>query len=104
MFRTASRTPARAGRSRPAPFNADFSAGCCPTAPARVPRRRAPARPDRLRIDWIDPVSYANELETCMYLGAVKDGSGGIRGWRDFGSAEEAVSRNAFLVSRTWSC
>lgn len=28
-----------------------------------------------LRIDWIDAISYANEVETCMYAGGEKEGS-----------------------------
>jgi len=36
-----------------------------------------------LRIDWIDCVSYAGELPTCMYSGAHKEADGRLRGWRD---------------------
>lgn len=36
-----------------------------------------------LRMDWIDMISYANELETCMYAGAVKHEDGSITGWND---------------------
>ncbi|MBP2674636.1 MAG: 3-oxoacyl-[acyl-carrier-protein] synthase, partial [Deltaproteobacteria bacterium] len=102
MFRTASPdTPPAPGDPVLPPFNADFLRWMLSDGAGAAFLEGAP-RPGRtvLRIDWIDPVSYANELETCMYLGAVKDGSGGIRGWRDFGSAEEAVSRNAFLVQQ----
>ena len=41
-----------------------------------------------LRIDWIDMLSFANELDTCMYAGAVKLEDGEIRGWRDYESNE----------------
>lgn len=37
-----------------------------------------------LRIDWLDVVSYAGQLETCMYAGAVKRTDGGLTGWRHF--------------------
>ena len=37
-----------------------------------------------LKIEWIDLKSYAGELETCMYAGAVKTEEGTIRGWREF--------------------
>jgi 3-oxoacyl-[acyl-carrier-protein] synthase-3 len=35
-----------------------------------------------LRVDWIDQVSYAHELEACMYMDALKDNSGQLTGWR----------------------
>ncbi|MGE5247042.1 MAG: beta-ketoacyl-ACP synthase III [Verrucomicrobiota bacterium] len=53
-----------------------------------------------LRIDWIDQLSYANELETCMYSGAVKNADGSLTGWRSFDSLREAVSANAFLTQQ----
>jgi 3-oxoacyl-[acyl-carrier-protein] synthase-3 len=42
-----------------------------------------------LRVDWIDIVSYAGQLETCMYGGGVKGADGRVAGWREteaFGS------------------
>ena len=35
-----------------------------------------------LRIDWIDQVAYAGQLETCMYSGGEKTLQGEIIGWR----------------------
>lgn len=35
-----------------------------------------------LRIDWLDILSYAGELETCMYAGALKNADGTLRAWR----------------------
>lgn len=57
-----------------------------------------PADRSALRIDWIDLLSYANELEPCMYSGAVKNANGSLTGWRSFDSPREAVSSDAFLV------
>jgi 3-oxoacyl-[acyl-carrier-protein] synthase-3 len=37
-----------------------------------------------LRVDWLDIVSYAGEMETCMYAGAVKRSDGRLEGWRYF--------------------
>lgn len=37
-----------------------------------------------LRIDWVDIVSYAGEMETCMYAGAVKQADGRLKGWQQF--------------------
>jgi len=48
---------------------------------ARREVRPRPGRPP-LRIDWIDIISYANELETCMYCGALKEEDGSLRTWR----------------------
>jgi 3-oxoacyl-[acyl-carrier-protein] synthase-3 len=41
-----------------------------------------------LRIDWIDILSYAGEMETCMYAGGDKRADGSFRGWQQFGVAE----------------
>jgi 3-oxoacyl-[acyl-carrier-protein] synthase-3 len=40
-----------------------------------------------LRIDWIDILSYAGEIETCMYAGAVKQPDGALLGWRQMSAA-----------------
>ncbi len=40
------------------------------------------------KIEWIDLISYANELETCMYAGAVKNPDGKLSGWREFNTRE----------------
>ncbi len=36
-----------------------------------------------LKIEWLEISSYANELETCMYSGAVKNEDGSLTGWND---------------------
>ncbi|HMG92187.1 MAG TPA: beta-ketoacyl-ACP synthase III [Chryseolinea sp.] len=36
-----------------------------------------------LKIEWIEQSSYAHELPTCMYAGAVKGSNGDIVGWSD---------------------
>lgn len=35
-----------------------------------------------LRVDWVDILSYAGEMATCMYAGAVKDADSTLRGWQ----------------------
>lgn len=50
-----------------------------------------------LRVDWIESVSYANELETCMYSGGEKLEDGGFKGWREF-EAEELLNRSVFSL------
>jgi 3-oxoacyl-[acyl-carrier-protein] synthase-3 len=37
-----------------------------------------------LRIDWIETLSHAHHLETCMYAGAVKMENGSLKGWREY--------------------
>ena len=43
-------------------------------------------KPDRpaYRIDWFDLISFAHEMETCMYMGGVKQKDGKIKGWRNY--------------------
>lgn len=35
-----------------------------------------------LQVDWIDNLSYAGELETCMHGGGIKGKEGKVSGWR----------------------
>jgi 3-oxoacyl-[acyl-carrier-protein] synthase-3 len=49
-----------------------------------------------LRIDWIEHLSFAGELETCMYSGAVKNDDGSLSGWRALAGAHA----DAFLVKQ----
>lgn len=41
-----------------------------------------------LKIEWLETTSYANELETCMYSGAIKNPDGSLTGWNDMAAAE----------------
>ena len=50
-----------------------------------------------LRIEWIDSISYANELETCMYAGGEKLQDGGFKGWVEF-EPEEILERTVFSL------
>lgn len=62
-------------------------------------REAAPGRLS-LRIDWIDILSYAHEHETCMYAGAIKQESGGLKGWREFATLRAAAEADAFAVQQ----
>ncbi|MEZ4601654.1 MAG: beta-ketoacyl-ACP synthase III [Syntrophotaleaceae bacterium] len=53
-----------------------------------------------LRIDWIDLVSFANELDTCMYAGATMNEDGLLTGWRDQPSRTEAAANGTFLIKQ----
>jgi 3-oxoacyl-[acyl-carrier-protein] synthase-3 len=50
-------------------------------------------RPDglSLRIEWIELVSFAHELPTCMYMGGAPTPAGGLVGWRDGTSVADAL-------------
>lgn len=41
-----------------------------------------------LKIEWIEICSFANELETCMYMAADKDENGNLKGWSEYRPAE----------------
>jgi len=44
-----------------------------------------------LAIDWIEIISLANELETCMYAGCIKEENGKTKGWKDLSEDERTV-------------
>ncbi len=52
-----------------------------------------------LRVDWIDILSYAGDMETCMYAGAVKQASGALQGWQQR-SAVQRDSESAMAVKQ----
>ncbi len=52
-----------------------------------------------LRIDYIDIVSYANQVETCMYAGGEKLEDGSMKSWSDF-DQEEWLDRSVFSLKQ----
>src|SRR6516225_4349400 len=52
-----------------------------------------------LRVEWIDGVSYANEMEACMYMGSEKMKDGRLQSYMDF-SPEEIQSRSIFSIKQ----
>lgn len=60
------------------------------------------ANQDRLslRIDWMDLLSFAGNMETCMYAGAEKREDGSLRGWREQFAPGETLSDDSFLVKQ----
>jgi 3-oxoacyl-[acyl-carrier-protein] synthase-3 len=52
-----------------------------------------------LRVEWIEGVSYANEMETCMYMGAEKEADGTLKGFMDF-TPEEVMNKSIFSVKQ----
>src|SRR5439155_15021797 len=59
-------------------------------------------RRDRLslRIDWLDGISFANELESCMYAGALKNPDGSLRTWHEAEDPAEMWAQGYFNLSQ----
>ena len=53
-----------------------------------------------LRMDWIEHVSYAGQMDTCMYAGGYKNEDGSVTGWRALDSLEEALANNYFALKQ----
>ncbi|HTE31797.1 MAG TPA: beta-ketoacyl-ACP synthase III [Chryseolinea sp.] len=52
-----------------------------------------------LRIEWVEQRSYAHELPTCMYAGAVVDPDGKFTGWNDM-DQEEWTGQSVFAIKQ----
>ncbi len=52
-----------------------------------------------LRIDWIDILSQAGAMETCMYAGGEKQQDGSLRGWKTY-PADEWGRRSLFAIKQ----
>lgn len=71
-------------------FDKDFLRWMLSDGAGAVLLERAPRKGQiSLRIDWIDIFSYAGEMETCMYAGAVKEEDGTLKGWTSFSQHEQ---------------
>jgi 3-oxoacyl-[acyl-carrier-protein] synthase-3 len=53
-----------------------------------------------LRIDWIDYLAFAGEIETCMYGGGVKGDDGRVAGWRQIEAIDLAQEKNLMAVKQ----
>lgn len=51
-----------------------------------------------LQIEWIEHLSYAGELDTCMYAGGIKQESGRMAGWRQTESITDGQRKYLFNV------
>lgn len=49
-----------------------------------------------VKIDWLKIYSFANEIETCMYLGASKGQDGSLTSWTSY--SHEEIGENAILT------
>lgn len=52
-----------------------------------------------LRVDWIEGVSYANEMETCMYMASEKQPDGSLKSYLDF-TPEEIKDKSIFSIKQ----
>ena len=54
-----------------------------------------------LRVDWIEHVSYAGQMEVCMFAGGVKDDdTKTVTGWRQLDSMEEVLTKNFLALKQ----
>ncbi|MCK4585999.1 MAG: beta-ketoacyl-ACP synthase III [Gammaproteobacteria bacterium] len=60
-----------------------------------------PAEPTQtcVKIDWLHIVSYANEFDTCMYAGSVKNEDGKLTGWSEIDD-NDLVKRNVMVIKQ----
>ncbi|HEY2581291.1 MAG TPA: beta-ketoacyl-ACP synthase III [Mucilaginibacter sp.] len=52
-----------------------------------------------LRVEWIEGASYANEMDTCMYMGGEKQPDGSLRGFMDY-TPEEIMTKSIFSIKQ----
>jgi 3-oxoacyl-[acyl-carrier-protein] synthase-3 len=52
-----------------------------------------------LRVDWIEGVSFANEMESCMYQGSEKREDGTLKSYMDY-SPEEILSNSLLSIKQ----
>lgn len=52
-----------------------------------------------LRLDWIEGVSFANDRDTCMYMGAEKMPDGTLKGFMDF-TSKEIMNKSIFSIKQ----
>lgn len=58
-----------------------------------------PGDKQALKIEWIEMTSFANELPTCMFMGAEKTKDGELKSWKAFNS-QDFVNRSIFTVKQ----
>ena len=52
-----------------------------------------------LKIEWIEICSFANEINTCMYMGAEKDEEGNLLGWSEY-KPKEWLDKSIFALKQ----
>ena len=52
-----------------------------------------------LRVEWIEGVSYANDMQTCMYMASEKQPDGTLKSYLDF-SPEEIINKSILSIKQ----
>jgi 3-oxoacyl-[acyl-carrier-protein] synthase-3 len=82
-------------------FNADFLRWMVSDAAGAVfLSNRKNEKGLSLRVDWIDHLSFASVLDTCMYAGGIKQVDGSMIGWRHAESLEKALQQDYFPIKQ----
>lgn len=76
-------------------FEKDFLRWMLSDGAAALLLENKPRGTTSLKIEWLEIRSYANELETCMYVGSEKMENGKTLGWKEF-SPEEWLNKSIF--------
>jgi 3-oxoacyl-[acyl-carrier-protein] synthase III len=88
------------GRNPYVAFEKDFLRWMLSDGSAAVLLQDKPAKNQlSLKIDWLEIKSYANEVEACMYSGAIKDENGGLIPWRDI-DPQEWLNQSVFSLKQ----
>ena len=58
-----------------------------------------PGNEKALKVEWVEMTSFANELPTCMFMGAEKTENGELKSWKSFDS-QDFVNRSLFTVKQ----
>jgi 3-oxoacyl-[acyl-carrier-protein] synthase-3 len=76
-------------------FEKDFLRWMLSDGAAALLLENKPRGNTSLKIEWLEIRSYANELETCMYVGSEKTENGKTLGWKEF-SPEQWLDKSIF--------
>jgi 3-oxoacyl-[acyl-carrier-protein] synthase-3 len=52
-----------------------------------------------LRVEWIDGVSFANEMDACMYMGSEKEADGTLKGYLDY-THDELLAKSILSIKQ----
>lgn len=58
-----------------------------------------PGNGKALHVEWVEMTSYANELPTCMYMGAERKENGELKSWKSFNNLER-TEQSLFMVKQ----
>lgn len=58
-----------------------------------------PGNGNALHVEWVEMTSYANELPTCMYMGAERKENGELKSWKSFNNLER-IEQSLFVVKQ----